>query len=187
MVICLLLFAGLLTDVYGIYLSHVRKSNFASFNIFLLVETMCLYSFLWLAIERSLPRKFITLLGLIFSAIWLYYVFTKGFTTYFENCINLENISVLAFIIYYYYEKVIALNVSNLYAYSRFWIATAYFIFIAGTFFLILYIPTLTEEEKKNFYLLNYLFIIIRTTLLCVAMIKKPGSEKEGMTLQFPA
>ena len=84
----------------------------------------------------------------------------------------------LLLIIYYYYEQIILINSAFIYAEATFWIVTAYFIYIAGTFFLYLYIPSLNDVEQEQYYVLNYIFTIIRTVLICVATFVKPGNSK---------
>ncbi|WP_026260111.1 hypothetical protein [Segetibacter koreensis] len=86
--------------------------------------------------------------------------------------------TILALIIYYYYEQIIIINSAFIYAEATFWIVTAYFIYIAGTFFLYLYMPSLNNAEQEQYYVLNYIFTIIRTLLICVALFVKPGSNK---------
>jgi len=59
---------------------------------------------------------------------------------------------------------------------SLHWIVTAFFIYIAGTFFLYLFIPSFNINEQREYYdIFNSIFTIIRTVLLCVAVFIKPG------------
>lgn len=103
-------------------------------------------------------------------AIWLVYFSQLGTSDYLDNYQLIENILLLVVVIYYYYEQLVKLNITFIYNQPRFWIVTGYFLFISGIFFLIVYIPTLKQEEKADYYLLNYFFTIIRNIFITVGI-----------------
>lgn len=71
------------------------------------------------------------------------------------------------------------INSVFIYAEAIFWVVTAYFIYFSGTFFLYLYIPTLTQNDQKTYYdILNSIFTIVRTALLSIAIFIKRPVEK---------
>lgn len=94
---------------------------------------------------------------------------------------TLENILILLTVIYFYYEQIIKVNLLNIFSQSQFWVVTAYFLYFAGTFFLILYIPSLNQKEQEQYYVMNYLFTIVRTLILCIAMLIKPTDNLNGL------
>ena len=111
--------------------------------------------------------------------LWALSFLKFGKRSYFYGCINFENLTVLAFALFYYFEQIVLINSIFIYAESTFWVVTAYFIYFSGTFFLYLYIPTLNENDQKTYYdILNSIFTIIRTALLSVAIFIKPGTKK---------
>ncbi len=169
-----------INDVYALYLLYYRhKSNFLFYNIVLLIETICLYYFFYLIIKDHFFKKILFFISIIFTVFWVFSFFKFGNKSYYWSCINFENISVLAIAIFYYYEQIIIINSAFIYAESVFWVVTAYLIYIAGTFFLYLYIPSFNSEEQKNYYdILNSIFTIIRTVLISVAIFIKPGFSK---------
>ena len=124
-------------------------------------------------------KKIILLLSILYIVLWSYSFFKFGDKSYFSSCTNFENITVLGLAIYYYYEQIIVINSAFIYAETTFWIVTAFFIYIAGTFFLFLYIPSLSLPEQGKYYVLAYIFTIIRTVLLSVALLIKPGFSKK--------
>lgn len=109
--------------------------------------------------------------------VWILYFFKSGTKDYLDNYQIIENILILLTVIYYYYEQIIKLNVNFIYTQRSFWIVTAYFLFISGIFFLIIYIPLLKKEEKENYYALNYVFTIVRTIFLSIGILMKSTSE----------
>ncbi len=84
---------------------------------------------------------------------------------------TIENILILSAVIYFYYEQILKVSVLNIFSQPQFWVVTAYFIYFAGTFFLILYISSLNHKEQGQYYVMNYIFTIIRTILLSIAML----------------
>ncbi|HSU51602.1 MAG TPA: hypothetical protein VLJ41_13450 [Segetibacter sp.] len=78
---------------------------------------------------------------------------------------------------YFYYEKIFLLNEPLIYDNTTFWVVSAFFLNAAGTFFLLLYISTLpSKEDQEGYYNLNYVFTILRTILLSIAMLMKNTS-----------
>jgi len=102
---------------------------------------------------------------------------------YLNTCINFENISILSFSIYYYYTVTIKKNISYIYEETKFWIVTAYFLNSAGTFFLYLYISSLNRDDIEKYYTLNYVFTIIRTIVLSVALLMKPPNKVDRQSI----
>lgn len=108
---------------------------------------------------------------------WISFFIRSGTKDYLDNYQIIENILILLVVIYYYYEQIIKLNVNFIYTQRDFWIVTAYFLFVSGIFFLIVYIPSLGKEEAGNYYALNYVFTIIRTIFLSIGLATKPATE----------
>lgn len=158
---------------------YQQKSNFLFYNIFLLIETLSLYYFFSGIITSLFFKKILFVLSIIFTVFWTFSHLKFGDKSYFYGSVIFENLSILPIAIFYYYEQMILISSAFIYAESIFWIVTAYFIYFSGTFFLYLYIPTLNVDEQEYYYnILNSIFIIIRTVLLCVAIFVKPGYNK---------
>jgi len=149
------------------------KSNYISFNTYLLIETICLYVFYQKIVFGKLVKKILSVVIILLVLFWINGFIKAGQNEFLYYSVTFENIFILVFAIYYYYEQVIILNKSYIYTKIRFWIVTAFFVNAAGTFFLLLYIPSLNNEDQQRYYLLNYLFVIIRTVLLSIAMFGK--------------
>jgi hypothetical protein len=176
-VILFLLLANLASDLYGVYsiFSHVnRGQNFVSFNIFILVETLCLYFYFYQILFSRSIRKAILFTGIVFLLYWLFRFIGIGAQVYLYNSATFEYISVLILAIYFYYSQIIKVDAVFIYRQPKFWVISAYLIYIAGTFFLLLYLPTLDVTVRQEYYnILNSLFTIIRTILLSIAMFMK--------------
>lgn len=182
-VIFFLLIINFISDGYGLYSLYLASPNYLTFNIYLLFETVCLSIFYYQVVAESIVKKAIALIISVFVVFWLYSFIRSGFDQFLYSCAAFENIFILVFALYYYYEQIIKINSAFIYMQPRFWIVSAYLVYIAGTFFLLLYIPSLNSKEQVKYYILNYVFVIIRTILLCIAMFMKDKSENQGLKL----
>ena len=183
-VIFFLLISNIVVDLYGLYRLTYDLNNFVSYNVNVLVETTALFIFLYQILQSKVVRKTIVFISVFFFVFWLYQFSAKGNRTFLDSCTTVENISFLAFALYYYYEQLIKGSSAFVYQEPRFWIITAYLIFIAGTFFLLLYLPSLSTKDQLKYYVLNYGFVLIRTILLSIAMfMKHNNSQKQKFTL----
>lgn len=180
-VIFLLLIANFITDIYSLYQLFRLDTNFVAFNIYLLFETLCLFIFFRNIIKEKKVKKALSFIISVFVVFWIYDFAKFGRKEFLYNSVTFENIFILVFAIYYYYEQIIKSNSALIYTQTRFWVVSAYLVYISGTFFLLLYIPSLDSKQQVKFYLLNYLFIIIRTILLSIAMFMKDNNgQKEN-------
>lgn len=176
-VIFFLLLVNFGTDLYGIYSLLRLQTNYISFNLNLLIETICLCIFYTRIISRPVVKKTLYSILFFFLVFWMWEFNQSGQKTFLYNCVTFENIFVIVFAIYYYYEQIFELNTPFIYKVSRFWVVTAYFITAAGTFFLLLYITSFNPKVQQLIYVLNYIFVIIRTILLCIAMFIKNNNN----------
>lgn len=174
-VIFFLLVFVFLIDAYSvIQLLFLKQANFILNNTLLFFETLTLYFIFSKILLNNLVKKIIYTLAILFSLGWVVSFAYIRLHAYFDFCSNFENISILLLALYYYYEQVVSISTPFIYKEPYFWIVSAYFIYSAGVFFLFLYIPSLSIDESGKFYWLNYVFTIIRSLLLSIAMFSKP-------------
>ncbi len=172
-VIFFLLSLGFVCDLYALYLLYQHKVNYLTYNLFILVEGVFIGIFFYQILDAKLIKRILLVTGIGFTIYSLYKFFSIGDQVYLNSCLTIENISILAFAVYYYYEQIIKINTTFIFNQPRFWIVTAYLISIAGTFFLSLYLPTFNNEDQEKYYVLNYIFVILRTILISFAMLMK--------------
>lgn len=155
------------------------------YNVGILFEAVSIYCFFYLIIFNNFVKKSLLIIIFFFVVSWLFKFIKQGSGVFLYNSVTIENISILLLALYYYYEQIIKASPAYIYIEPRFWIVSAYLVYIAGTFFLLLYIPSLNTKDQLKYYVLNYVFVIIRTILLCVAMFMKnndPGKQKFKLT-----
>ncbi len=188
-VIFYLLIINFINDIYGLYTVAHNINNSIAYNIYVLIETISLYYFFNKILFNITVKRIIFISGGLFIFFWLYQFLKLGHQKFLDFCMTLENITILAFSIYFYYEQIFTFSSAYIYKSSTFWVVSAYLIFVAGIFFLYLYLPSLDKGEEQKLYVLNYIFVIIRTTLLSVAMFMKnnnSGKEKFNLTQSRP-
>lgn len=185
-VIFFLLIFAFACDLYGYYSLSDQKGNFITYNLLILIEGLSLGFFFYQILNNKIVKQILFVTGLGFSIFWVFKFLTYGRQTFLNSCITIENVSILAFAVYYYYEQVRRVRSTLIYNQPRFWIVTAYLIYIAGTFFLLLYLPSFSMEDQEKYYVLNYVFLILRTILLCIAMLMKtdnPATKNSRLTV----
>ena len=176
-IFCLLIFT-IFADVYGLYTFYLDISNILAFNVFLIIETSLLYYFFFQLFLTRLIKQLLIFLFCFFLLFWTVEFFNYGTKQFLFYGAIFENITVLAFIIYFYYEQLIKFNSTLIYYQSRFWVVSAYLVYIAGTFFLLLFMTSLNSKDQVKYYVLNYVFVIIRTILLSIAMFVRNNEGK---------
>lgn len=170
-VIFFLLIPLLLIDLYGAYSIAENQSNAVFFNIYSLIETLGVLAFYYhVLVNKSVKKILLILIAALFS-FWIYQFVIRGESVFFIHFVLLETIAILFFSIHYYYQQLAKVSSAFIYLVPQFWVVTAYFVYIAGTFFLILYLPSLTEQERSKYLIVSYIFTIIRTILLTIAML----------------
>jgi hypothetical protein len=180
------LLASIVNNSYSLYLRGHNQRNPVGFNVYTLVETISLYTFFYLAFPYKKVKTVILFLASFFIAFWSYRFIKTDKGAFLDSCAILEYVSILILAVYYFYDSIIKRNSIFIYRQARFWIISAYLIYIAGTFFLLLYLPSMGEEDRQKYYdILNSLFTIIRTILLSIAMFMKtnnPTRQKFKLT-----
>lgn len=175
-VIIVLLILGFIGNFFSLYL---HSGNYIPYNSFLLIETICLTLFFYNIFNKRSAKIALRSASILAFLYWIYNFVRYGTNDYMDNYQTFENILILLIVLYYYNEQIFKMNVQDIFSQPQFWIVTAYFIYFAGTFFLILYIPWLNSKEKEQYYVMNYVFTIIRTILLCIAMLIRPIEGKK--------
>jgi hypothetical protein len=135
-------------------------------------------------ISNKVVKTFLSVFIAFFIVYWSVAFYRNTQKSFLYDCVTIENVFILVTAIYYYYEQIFVLNKAFIYRNATFWIVAAFFVNAAGTFFLLLYLSSFKLSVRENYYVINYLFIIIRTILLCIAFFRKNNSiEKQKFIL----
>lgn len=168
-----MLLTGLIFEIFQRSTSYKGNPTYASSNIFTLIEALFLFEFYKKVIDTKVAGKIITILTLIFVAIWITYFIKSGYIQYLDIVYGLECICIIGLSIFYFFKQISKPDSLYIYAQPRFWIVTAYLIYTAGTLFLFLFQEDLSIEEQKKYFILNSVFLILKTLILSIAMLLK--------------
>lgn len=184
-VIFWLLVIGFFTDALNNYISSEGRSTIYIANIFTLIETQFVVFFFYKILHSPLAKKIIAISAGLFFVFWAILYFREGHIHLLESIFAIEAIGIISLSVYYFYEQLKVPDTPFVYMQPRFWVVTAYLIYTAGTFFLFLYLDSLELDLQKKYYLLNSVFLILKTILLSIGMFmtkKLPEKKKFQLT-----
>ncbi len=99
------------------------------------------------------------------------YVFVLQWYKPYTVVSSFEAILIILFCIFYFADEIREPQTSFVYNTSTFWIVCAIFFYVAGTFFLSLYLELLPEAEKNKYWSINLAFNILKNLLFAIAII----------------
>lgn len=173
-----MLLIGFVFEMAQFYFIYRGDSTNIFTNIFTLIETLFLFYFFQRVMISNRAVKTISLLAVLFICVWLFLFIKSGASENLDLAYGMECICIIGLSIYYFFEQV--KNPDSLYIYSqaRFWVVAAYLIYTAGTFFLFLYQKDLSMEEQKKYFVVNSVFLILKSFILSAAMFMKAKIEE---------
>ncbi|WP_207492459.1 hypothetical protein [Aridibaculum aurantiacum] len=171
-----LVVVGFATDVLGLYLISQGRANLIFYNLFLLVETSCVLYFFRKILKVKNIDRYILAGFILFAGYWSFLFATKGTKSFIDEAIKVGYFILLAFCIVFYYRQLKTLDAAP-YTNRYFWIVTGYLVYIAGTFFLFSLLNNLTKEEQAEYYVLNFVFLFIKTVMFSIAMSMKSNPQ----------
>ncbi len=178
-VIVFLILAGFAFDSYSTWeTSRDNGANYSILNFFTLLETLTLCFFFSKILNSKKARLSTAVLGGLFTLIWILLKFKTSFNTFDDISIAIEAIIIICLSVYYLFEQISKPQSFFLYTHPRFWVVVAYFIYMAATFFLFLFLNSLTPQEQDKYLVLNSIFLIIKTIFLSIAMLMKNTPPK---------
>lgn len=178
-VIVFIVAAGFVFDLYSTWeTSRDNGANYSILNFFTLLETLALLYFFSKILKNTKAKIVVGILSGFFLLVWVLLKFKTSFNTFDDTSIALEAIIIISLSVYYLFEQIIKPQAFFLYTQPRFWVVVAYFIYMAATFFLFLFLNSLSAEEQSKYLVLNSIFLIIKTIFLSIAMFMKNTPPK---------
>lgn len=176
-VILFLTSVGFIFDLYSLFLISNGSDNIIFYNVFNLIESACLLLFFYVLPPLKKAKIYILVSFIVFVLFWLFMFISKGRNKFLDSAVNFEYVFVLVFSLFFLFQ-LLKKPEEPIFSNSHFWIVSAYMLYVAGTFFLYLFIYSLTPEEQNEYYVVNFIFIIIKTILLSIAMFVKPKAQE---------
>jgi hypothetical protein len=90
-----------------------------------------------------------------------------------------ECLILMAYIIYFFYEKIQIVTSTPIYQTKIFWIAVAFIIYCSGNFFLFLYSNNPVKDDEFFFYytIIYSTFAILKNIALCTGILINQPNE----------
>lgn len=123
-------------------------------------------------------RIFIICISPLFI-IFSIFQFLNSTSYYIDSLsITIENLIIICFTIFYFYEQLVLPQQNFIYSSFRFWIILGILIYSTGTFFFFLQSDKLTDDQWKDWSLINYFCTILKIIFFSVAILmKKENSD----------
>jgi len=135
--------------------------------------------FSYLSIKEK-KFKYIPIIG----AVVFYIIAIRNFTNIrFDSfSVSLASIFIIPYCILLLYEKMRDSNIEFVYNNKKFWIIIAFLLYFSGTLFLYIYMNTLPEQQRSNYWTINNFFEILKNILFCIAFIMKKNAQPSYLT-----
>jgi hypothetical protein len=87
--------------------------------------------------------------------------------------ITVENIIIIIFCLFYFYEEISIPQSAFIYSTPAFWLIAGILIYSAGTFFLFMFSDNLSDDEWNKWVTINYVFTILKNGCFGLAVTIK--------------
>lgn len=173
-VIFLYCILNLLTEV----LAGITKAP-AIMDCYNIMQFTLVSLFSYLSIKEK-KFKYIPIIG----AVVFYIIAIRNFTNIrFDSfSVSLASIFIIPYCILLLYEKMRDSNIEFVYNNKKFWIIIAFLLYFSGTLFLYIYMNTLPEQQRSNYWTINNFFEILKNILFCIAFIMKKNAQPSYLT-----
>jgi hypothetical protein len=170
-----------LNEIVTYYLFKIANLRpFFIYDIFDIVE-FCLFSwFFYLIIFNAKIKRLILPVVILFCIFSIsLYIFLAESTSFSSIIAGVENVLIIAMCIYYFFDQLKESNTLLIYSSINFWIIISFLIYLSGTFFLYIYSDSMLSNPvfRKQYYIINFSFNILKNVLLGVAMLMKPNKN----------
>jgi len=168
------------TDLLNILSSNKDVNNQWIGNVYTLLESCLLFLFFYFIFQSfaALYNRVLIVLSIVFVAIW----FTRNLLLHdkiqeFDSfSAGLETILIVIYCIAYFFEKMRVPDSLFIYQSDSFWMVTAFLIYSSGTFFLLLYVNSLTATAdmklaSRIYDYINSFSLILKNTFISIAFL----------------
>lgn len=170
-VIFLYVVVSFLTDFsFLIFRPRTNSSlSFFFFSLFTVLEYSFFTAFIYINFKKKLFKKVLLVLTFLFYIFCTLSFFTSKGYSFDSFPASIESILIIVFCILFFYEQINSPDISFIYATKKFWIVTAFLIYLSGTLFLFVYTSNISESEQDLYWPINYVFNILKNIIITLA------------------
>lgn len=163
-----------------------NKLTFILLSIFTVIEYLSFAYIIYHLIKNSLLRKIIIFISPVFVLYSIVQYFTSSTTNIDSITITVENIVILSFCLFFFYEQLDVPEVTFIYLSYKFWVVLAILIYSTGTFFFFMFSSSMSNDQWETWSLINYVFSILKNAFFSIAIImKKDNSDNNYLKKPF--
>ncbi len=160
--------------------------TFLLLSIFTVIEYLSFAFIIYHLIKSSLLRTIIIFVSPIFVLYSIIQYFTSSTTNIDSLTITVENIIILSFCLFFFYEQLDVPEVTFIYLSYKFWLVLAILIYSTGTFFFFMFSSSMSNDQWETWSLINYVFSILKNAFFSIAIImKKDNSDNNYLKKPF--
>ena len=171
---------SLLSDTFiNPVVSHTFHKPYLGFRIFTIVEYCLLTVLLYKNIKSQGFKKVMLFISIIFVLYAFFDIFQGNSDSFDSYPSGLECILLIAYCIYFLFEKINEPDSLFLYNTPTFWVVVGLILYFSGTFFLYIYSQNNVGNEsfQMTYKFVNSGFNILKLLLISVAFLVKPPKE----------
>jgi hypothetical protein len=157
------------TDFILTSFSIPSKVSFYFYSLFTVLEYSLFSAFLFINIKNVQFKKILFIISLLFYVFCIYSSLFTGENNFDSLPASIEAILIIFYCILFFYEQINMPDVSFIYSSKKFWITTAFLIYLSGTLFLFIYTSGLSELEQSYYWPINYIFNILKNLIISLA------------------
>jgi len=170
-----------INDNIVIRLYHAKETELIYlFNsIFTLFEYLFFSFFLYLVINNGQFKKFILVCSSLFITFSIIFYFKSSSSGFDSLPASIEVILIIIYCIFLLYEQLDKPSALYVYLSPIFWFTIAFFVYLAGTFFLFLQAADLPTDLKHNFWRINLVCNILKNIFFAIAFYLPNDSNNQ--------
>jgi len=156
-----------------------QPAVYALFTIF----EFCFFSFyLYKLLSNKIFKKSLLFTSCFFFIIALYNFYTIISNKQENNLIDTIPVSTSALIliifsILYLFEEIQSPKIGFVYENPSFWVTVGIMIYFSGTFFLFLQYSDLSISDKRNFWTINLVCVILKNFFITISFFLEPNKK----------
>ena len=154
-------------------------------SLFTIIEYSLFALFLFIVIKSKYFKSIITTASVLFLLFATWFIFDIGAQKKFDSLpASIEAILIIVFSILFLFDQMNNPEVIMIYESHRFWVITAFLIYMAGGLFLWIYADSFTKEQKNYYWNINHTINIVKNILISFAFVMKKTKSNIHPSLQ---
>jgi hypothetical protein len=167
-------------------LKYLKTYNRNLLYTFTIIEYLFFSAFFFSVLKSKKIKTSIVVISVLFSAFCLYFILAKAFTKFDSVQTSISGILIIIFSIFYFYEQINSPKMAFIYQDYKFWIVFGILIYMAGNLFLFSYASNLSNDQRDQYWIINFVSNIMKNILFALAIFIRAKQATEKPVLEDP-